>query len=158
MIPGKSNSISVEVATKCGNDFKSINVNSVVVVKPIIKVTNPQSSNTNTGLTQQKIEGVVEKLTAKSQLTITVNGSAYTGFSFTNIGSDKFKFNGVVSLQAGVNTLVFTATHASGGIETITKTILVSSEVIVPNIIKQENTTPTKKESVPKPTREPIIR
>lgn len=126
---GAPNTIVVEAATNCGNDSKSISVSSVVKIKPIIIVANPSASSTNSTAAQFKVFGTVERVSSKSQFTIKVNGTSYTGFTFTNTGTQKFAFNGLINIQPGTNTVVFTAVHATGGVETITKTIVVTSNV-----------------------------
>ena len=121
------NTISVDVATNCGNDSKTISVTSVLV-KPIIRVSNPEEGTSSTSSIQMKVLGEVEKISSQSQFTIKVNGTIIKGYTFTKIANEKYAFNSLVSLRAGVNVVTITAIHSSGTTEVVKRVINVTSE------------------------------
>ena len=122
------NTISVDVATNCGNDSKTISVTSVLV-KPIIRVSNPEEGKSSTSSIQMKVLGEVEKISSQSQFTIKVNGTIIKGYTFTKIANEKYAFNSLVSLRAGVNVVTITAIHSSGTTEVVKRVINVTSKI-----------------------------
>ena len=116
------NKINVDVATNCGTDSKTISVTSILV-KPIIRVSNPKADKSSTTSTQMKVFGEVEKISSKSQFTIKVNGLIIKEYTFTQLANEKYAFNSLVNLRAGENVVTITAVHSSGTSEVVNKLI-----------------------------------
>lgn len=130
---GGSNSIKVDAATNCGNDSKSIGVTSVIKIKPIVRVDNPVKDTSATSASQMKVFGEVQKITGRTKFAIKVNGTDYTGFTFNKTGTERYVFDGLVNLKPGLNVITFTAVHATGGVQVVTKVITVNTNVLSPN-------------------------
>ena len=122
-----NNTVSVDAATNCGNDSKTIAVNAVLI-KPIIRVSNPLIDTSTTSATQIKLMGTVERINSQSQFSIKINGANVTAYTFSNISSQKFSFNGLINLRTGNNVITITAIHADGGVEVINKVLNVTTQ------------------------------
>ena len=149
--PG-NNIINVDVATNCGNDSKTISVNSVLI-KPIIRVSNPGLDTTTTSATQMKVFGQVEKVTSRSNFSFRVNGKNVKQYTFTKIANEKYAFEGLVDLRIGVNVVTLTAVHSSGSSTVINKVIYVTSKLTSPGStkVKGELKLPSSGGSTPAP-------
>ncbi|MEN8957715.1 MAG: Ig-like domain-containing protein [Flavobacteriales bacterium] len=102
------NTIELSATNDCGTDSKSVAA-SFKCPLPTVNIASP---NTGMRYTTNPIsfEGFVSGISAKSQVNITLNG-AQIPFTYTAATS---KFSGTMTLAAGSNTLVATATNQCG--------------------------------------------
>ncbi len=105
-----SNTIQVKVTNTCGTDTKTVTKTySKPCPKPTIRITSP--ANGSSPIDQfVTVNGVTTNVTAKSQMTLKING-VNIPFTF-NAGNNSFQ--GMYDLAEGTNVIVATATNSCG--------------------------------------------
>jgi hypothetical protein len=138
---GARNAILATVATNCGTDMKSVGVSSILMQKPTVRVEYPSMDTSSTPVTQSKLFGSVTGITGASKFEIRINGTKITSYTLTSQGSERYSFNGLMTLSNGLNVITIKATHSSGGVETKTKVITVTSNNnIAPKVERNDKT------------------
>ena len=104
------NTIVVVATNNGGSDTKQIVVNYELprIPAPLVTIINPAVTSA-TSISNQAVEATVTNVTSASQILVTLNGTAFSGFSYTN-GNVSF----VASLVDGANNIVITGTNVSG--------------------------------------------
>jgi hypothetical protein len=105
-----ANTILVSATNAGGSDSKQISVNYElpVVPAPIVTILNPAPDLVVTE-SSQSVEATVTNVTSSSQLQVTINGNAVSGFSFNN-GNLSF----IASLDRGPNVISIKGINVSG--------------------------------------------
>lgn len=127
-IPDGPQTLTVGVADFDGNesDRETITFN-VLTTEPVLNITNPGNEETLTNEQVWAFAGSTERpgTTEQVTLTITLNGTDITTEANPVIDAmGDFTCTGV-TLPEGTNTIVFTATNASGLSTSVTRTIVV---------------------------------
>jgi len=81
----------------------------VVVNPPVVSITNPSSQNSTTVNTVQSVAATITGVTSSSQVSVLVNGTSLSSFTFAN-GNVNF----VAALSMGSNTIKITGTNEGG--------------------------------------------
>ncbi|MBK6835411.1 MAG: hypothetical protein IPG89_14535 [Bacteroidetes bacterium] len=105
-----ANTILVSATNAGGSDSKQISVNYELpaVPAPIVTILNPAPDLVVTE-SSQSVEATVTNVTSSSQLQVTINGNAVSGFSFNN-GNLSF----IASLDRGPNVISIKGINVSG--------------------------------------------
>ena len=102
----------------CGTDTESIVVVYTPCVKPTIGMITPLNINSQSLVNSTIVKASVLNVNSLSQITLKVNGNVVSGGTFSS-STNIFEKN--VSLQAGLNTIIISATNDCGSvIQTIT--------------------------------------
>ncbi len=114
-----SNTITIKATNSCGTDAQTITINYKPRVKqaPVVNITN--SPTTATDDCKINITAQILYVTAKNNVTFTVNGRTNHNFSFSG---STFQANNV-SLQSGKNTIIIKGINQDGS---DSKTIIIN--------------------------------
>ncbi len=88
-----------------------INYAPIVPKPPVVSISNPSGGSANTSVAQYPFVGNVQNVSSQSQVSMLVNGSTFSGFTF-NSTSGTVTAN--LSLNSGANTVKLTGTNADG--------------------------------------------
>ncbi len=102
------NTVVLSAVNACGNDSKTISITYTPCSAPLVSITNPGLSIISVNNQQYAFSGSVQNANAQ-QLSLTLNGSPITNFSFTN-----GVFNANINLSNGNNVLILKAVNACG--------------------------------------------
>ncbi|MDB0062560.1 hypothetical protein N9F27_00525 [Crocinitomicaceae bacterium] len=88
-----------------------INYAPILSKSPVVSISNPSGGSASTSVAQYPFVGNVQNVTVQSQVSMLVNGSTFSGFTF-NSTSGAVTAN--LSLNSGANTVKLTGTNADG--------------------------------------------
>ncbi|MDG2463713.1 MAG: hypothetical protein P8M61_01370 [Crocinitomicaceae bacterium] len=88
-----------------------INYAPILSKPPVVSISNPSGGSASTSVAQYPFVGNVQNVTVQSQVSMLVNGSTFSGFTF-NSTSGAVTAN--LSLNSGANTVKLTGTNADG--------------------------------------------
>mgnify|MGYP001578663174 FL=1 len=88
-----------------------INYVPILSKSPVVSISNPSGGSASTSVAQYPFVGNVQNVTVQSQVSMLVNGSTFSGFTF-NSTSGAVTAN--LSLNSGANTVKLTGTNADG--------------------------------------------
>ena len=88
-----------------------INYAPILSKPPVVSISNPSGGSASTSVAQYPFVGNVQYVTVQSQVSMLVNGSTFSGFTF-NSTSGAVTAN--LSLNSGANTVKLTGTNADG--------------------------------------------
>ncbi|MCW3102368.1 MAG: hypothetical protein JWO09_808 [Bacteroidetes bacterium] len=111
LIPG-SNTITITAANAGGSDSKTQVINyTVQVLPPVVSFITPASGSASSAVPTFAITAKATNVLNASQLSVKVNGSPVTGFTFMAL-TKKISFT--ASLIPGNNSIMITATNTAG--------------------------------------------
>lgn len=130
-----ANSVQVTATNVAGSDSKSTTIiytQPVAAPAPVVTITNPSVNPFNTTVNAATVNATVLNVTSASQITVSLNGSPSSSFSF-NAVTHQLVFN--ASLIAGSNTVSVTATNSSGADSKSTVIIYTAPAPMLPPVI-----------------------
>jgi hypothetical protein len=114
IIPGV-NTITISGTNQYGNDSKSLTLNqpvtNVVIAKPVITITNPPYSGYQSTTPSFNVNAIVTNVSASNQISVLVNGSLTTNFSFNAVNGN---LTIPATLVSGNNSFIITASNTAG--------------------------------------------
>ena len=120
------NTIQVVATNGCGSDVQTVTITYRACEAPQITITSPTTNPFFTNAANLNISAMIGSVSNTSQVQVTVNGVVDASGATYNSASITYTNN--VSLNAGNNAIVITATNNCG---TVTKQINVVREVII---------------------------
>jgi hypothetical protein len=107
-----SNNITISASNSSGNDSKSQTINyTAPAPAPVITIINPASGTASVSTNTFVVSAKILNITNTGQLSVKVNGSNVSGFTYQPTTQ---KFSLIANLISGNNTVLITATNASG--------------------------------------------
>ena len=122
LVPG-ANAITVNAVNTCGTVSETITINYNNCIPPTINVVAPAGNNLTVTNGNLGFLSQVGNVTAGG-ITLTINGQAVSGTTFVN-----GQLRGNLTLNAGTNVIVLTATNACG---TVSETITINYNNCIP--------------------------
>jgi hypothetical protein len=126
-----ANVISVSATTTYGSDSKSQTIiysQQVVTPAPLVTITSPSVNPFNISTNISVVNAIVTNVLNASQITVSLNGAATTGFSY-NVMTKQLSFN--ANLISGANIITIVANNSSGS-DSKSTTIIYTAPVVVP--------------------------
>jgi hypothetical protein len=119
-----ANTIVISASNSTGSDSKTQIINSKKVIQlqlpaPVITITNPGTNPFTSSSSVAAVTATALNVNSSSEVTVKINGTPTTAFSFNNI-TKQIAFS--ANLVAGTNTILISATNA-GGSDSKTQTI-----------------------------------
>src|ERR1044072_2473500 len=108
---GRGAKASANTNTTTTNTTDVNNYTSTTVAAPAVSFSNPASTPFNSSSAAMNVSGSITNINSISDMSMTLNGNAVNGFTYN---SATHMFSYPVTLQAGTNTFVVTATNAAG--------------------------------------------
>ncbi|HEX8514790.1 MAG TPA: hypothetical protein VF868_01235 [Bacteroidia bacterium] len=126
-----ANSITISAVNAGGNDSKStllVYTPPVVVPAPVITITTPNTNPLNVNSASAVVAATVLNVNSSSEITVKINGTPTTAFSFNNTTK---QLNLNANLVGGINTIIISAVN-QGGSDSKTQTINYTIPVPLP--------------------------
>jgi PKD repeat protein len=127
-----ANTVVISASNVGGNDSKTqtiIYTEQVQVPAPVVTITNPSANPFTTSFASSNVAASVMNITSAGQISVLLNGNPVpAGALHYNAASHQLTFG--VSLIAGANTVVVSASNA-GGSDSKTITIIYSQPVVI---------------------------
>jgi len=111
------NTFIITATNTCGTATQTITVNYSSCETPVVAISNPSNGAAPVSASAYNFSSSVQNMTSAQGISLKLNGATISNFTFNN---GNVQAN--VTLQAGLNTFILTATNACGTV-TDTKTI-----------------------------------
>jgi hypothetical protein len=118
------NTFIITATNSCGTATQTITVNYSSCVTPVVAISNPSNGATAISTAGYNFTANVQNITSAQGISLKLNGNTVSNFTFNN---GNIQAN--VTLAAGLNTFVLTATNACG---TVTETRTITYNNCVP--------------------------
>ena len=125
-----ANIITITANNLVGSDTKSetiIYTQPAVVPAPVVTITSPSSNPFTSTINTSSVDASVSNITSASQVAVTINGTPTVAFTYS---ASTHTLAVPVSLITGTNSIIITATNASG-VATGSETIIYSAPAVV---------------------------
>ncbi len=115
-----ANIFVISAVNSCGADAKTFTVTYAPCISPLVAITNPANTNLTLNTGNFTFQASTQHVNSGAELILLHNGTSVTNFNFNN-----GQVVAPLTLTAGINTIVLTATTSCG---TSSKTVIINGK------------------------------